>query len=154
MLHSHARMLVFCHSCVLLPGRAFGSEYVLAGLVITALVIHFLHLTSPRSVCHITSASLCCARKFMVLKLAFLDSSARGGVVVLVVVADAKVGNGFIYFLFFFSCFVFRTSLAALRCMSYKLSRTVSDCCAVRCACWVLCEIMYLLSATRHFEFL
>jgi hypothetical protein len=41
------------------------------------------------------SASLCCVRKFKVLKLAFLDSSARWGVVV-VVLAVVKVGNGFI----------------------------------------------------------
>ena len=78
-------------------GEGIWFEYVLVGVVITTFVTHFLHLTSPRSVCHVSSASLCCVRKFKVLKLAFLDSSAREGVVVLLV-ADAKVGNGFIIF--------------------------------------------------------
>jgi hypothetical protein len=65
-----------------------------------------------------SSASLCYVRKFKVLKLALLDTSALWGVMVLVVavVAVSKVGNGFII-IFFPPCFVFRTSLARLRCM-------------------------------------
>lgn len=78
-------------------GEGIWFEYVLAGAVITTLVTHFLHLTSPHSMCHVRSASLCCVRKYKVLKLAFLDTPAWRGVVV---VAVAKVGNGYIIIFF------------------------------------------------------
>jgi hypothetical protein len=95
-------------------GEGIWFECVLAGVVITTLETQFLHLASPLAVCYVCYALLCCVRKFKVLKLAFLDLSARRGVVV----AVAKVGNGFIIIIFFPACFVFRTSLAALRWMS------------------------------------
>lgn len=114
-------------------GEGVWFEYVLAGVVITTLVTHFLHLTSPHSVCHVSSASLCCVRKFKVLKLAFLDLSARGERWLLL-----RLATDLLLFFFFFlvSSFARRSQ----RCVVCRRSSRGPYLTAVLCAvCVGLC---------------